>query len=191
MKFPSKELKAKSGSISGFIFENPNVGLKRGLFLSLEVDFEPIKYGDEEWECSLASEWIPYQGESWMQISDIDFENDLIKEMNETTFYMVEHDWCNDVQINIIHHDKNVFRLQLDANVEFSGYYSGDEDPSMPVHVDVLLPFTGFIIRRDNLFPKPSNSEDAIKVAQEFIGTSSFKAPTLDGEVFKFEPKIQ
>ncbi|MFD2232165.1 hypothetical protein [Alkalimarinus sediminis] len=189
MEFPHQELKAKSGSISGFIFENPSVGLKRGLFISIEVDFEPIKYGDNEWECSLASEWIPFKGNNWYELESIDFQDEFVKEMNETTFYLTTHDWCNDVHIELKREERNLFNLKLKANADFSGYYGGDENSSMPITVDLTVPFTNFIIRRDNLFPKPNSIEEALVVSNEFIDTTTFKEPSFDGEVFKFEPK--
>lgn len=190
MEFPYKELKAKSGSISGFIFENPNVGLKRGLFLSIEIRFSPVKYGEEEWECSLASEWIPFRGGSWKEIGGIDFSDSPVMEMNETTFYMVAHDWCKDVSINISHEKDNQFRVQLRAKAEFSGYYGDDRNSAMPIEIDILVPFTGFTIMRDNLFPKPSNVQEAVEVAAEFIDTASFQEPSFENGVFNFAPEL-
>lgn len=188
MPFPNHKLKAISGNIDGFIFENSNVDLKRNLFISINIQFDTIKYDDEEWECSLTSEWIPFVGNHWKDIENIDCKDDIFKEMNETSFYMTEHDWCNNLDLQINYIKDNVFRIQIETDVDFSGYTDGDENPSMPIKVDIEIPFSEIIIRGCNLEPELKDMNEAIKVASEFIDTKSFKAPSMDDGVFRFEP---
>ena len=41
-KFPYKNLIAKTGTISGFLFENPNIDLPRMLFHEIHVPIAPL-----------------------------------------------------------------------------------------------------------------------------------------------------
>jgi hypothetical protein len=58
MKFPAEALVPKGGQIYGHIFENQRIGLARSLSWSITVEFEPLRYGDEAFSCSMTCEWI-------------------------------------------------------------------------------------------------------------------------------------
>jgi len=188
MQFPNHELKAISGHIYGFIFENSNVDLKRNLFISINIEFDTIKYDDEEWECSLTSEWIPFVGNHWKDIENIDCESDIFKEMNETSFYMVEHDWCNNLDLQVNYIKNNIFRVKVKTDVNFSGYADGDENPAMPIEMDLELPFTEITIIGSNLEPELKDIDEAVKVVNEFIDTCSLSATSAIDDTFKFTP---
>ncbi len=189
MAFPYDKLKADSGNISGYIFENPQAGLERGLYLSIYVYFAPLRYDDGEWRCALISEFIPFNGRSWKDIEKVDSSDNKMQEIMDTSFYLTKHDSCNEVSINLTLQKNNMFRTKISTHVDFSGYLENDENPSMPVAVDLVIPFTGFTIQRDSFFPKPNNLEEAIDLASPFIDIKSFQEPTFTDGKFVFKPR--
>ena len=186
MKFPHKDLKPAEAEISGWIFENSNVGLKRGLFISVGVDFEAVQFGEESFNCSLATDWIPFHGGSWLELANLKLNSPEI----ESSFYMVSHDWCKPSKYELTHVEGTIFNLKFSGTVDFSGYYGGDEDPVMPIEFNTVATFKGFIINSDNIVPKQSGIEEAISVASAFIDVSSFQSPTLEEGIFKFKPMV-
>lgn len=110
--------------------------------------------------------------------------------MNETSFYVWQHDECNDVKIKMNLEKDNLFRVRFSAKANFSGFADDDVDPEMPIEIDTVVPFTGFTIRQETFSPRPSNEEEAVNVASEFIDPTSFHAPTFEDGVFSFEPKL-
>ena len=150
------------------------------MFLTIRIDFLPIKYDGENWECSLDSNWIPFNKRgSWQGIADIDFSDSSIIESNQTTFYFMYHRECNNVTTEVSYLDKNLFQVTLGALVENES----------PLKLDAVIPFTGFSIARDGFFPKPDSTKNAIDIASEFIDVKSFHEPSFENRVYSFEPK--
>jgi hypothetical protein len=58
MRFPTGSLIPSGGDIYCHVFENKHTGLARNLFWSITITFEPIQYGDNEFQCSMTCEWI-------------------------------------------------------------------------------------------------------------------------------------
>lgn len=188
MSFPYTKLKTKSGSIEAHIFESSYVGLNRDLFLDLHFDFLPIEYASESWNCSFSCEWIKFPGGSWKNIEKINISSDCLKQA-EASFYMWQHDHCELEVFNISYMKDNLFKVHIEALVDFSGYFGGDENPKMPIKIDTIAPFNGFSVDRNLFFPKPNTADDAIKLASEFIKTDSFHLPIEKKSLFKFVPK--
>jgi hypothetical protein len=189
MKFPYEKLRATSGGLSGLIFENPSVGLARGLFLSISFRFAPIRYDDRDWECSLTSDWIPFRGGSWKEFETIDYSSPEFPEHNETSFYMCEHDWCIEVEVSLSYEKENMFKVLLKSKVEFSGYFGDDADSEMPVGANLVVPFTNLTIPVGTVLQESSTPAETQRVASEFIDMNCFEEPMFDGRAFKLHPK--
>jgi hypothetical protein len=58
MRFPSEALVPTGGEIDCHVFENERTGLVRNLFWSITIGFQPLRYGEDEFECSMTCEWI-------------------------------------------------------------------------------------------------------------------------------------
>ncbi len=175
--FPSKALEPSGGQIYCHIFENKHTGLARNLFWSITVDFKPIQYGDEKFDCSMTCEWIRWPLRDWRDLDgkqlDVEFGEDGI----ESSFYMTEHDIASHTTLSLHHRRRNVFTVNANMLVDFHGYYGGDADPSMPVHAEVDLPFIGLLVTPANLSPKPTTPTKLKKVVSEFVDLAAYKEP--------------
>jgi hypothetical protein len=87
------------------------------------------------------------------------------------------HDLGTHSTLSLRHRRDNVFSVKADMLVNFHGYYGGDENPAMPVHAEVDVPFIGLLVIPSNLFPKPNNPAELRKVASEFVDLSSYEEP--------------
>ncbi len=57
MSFPAHSLVAAGGSLYSHVFENASTGLERGHFCHSLLDFDPLEYDENEWDCSVMVEW--------------------------------------------------------------------------------------------------------------------------------------
>jgi len=89
--FPADKLKANGGEIYAHIFENSMVGLQRNLFWTITLEFEPINYEDEDWECSMTCEWVPWRIRDWRDLHNLELKVGPDDRLIESSFYMVEH----------------------------------------------------------------------------------------------------
>ncbi|MFO0373983.1 MAG: hypothetical protein ACK5YY_06785 [Alphaproteobacteria bacterium] len=187
--FPHEKLVAISGTLQGHIFENERTGLKQSFFINLRIDFSPLDYSDETWECSFGLEWMLFPGGSWKNISHISMENPLLLQRAEASFYMASHDDCSLKKVNISYKELNLFHIEIEAEVDFQGYDEDDRNPHMPLKIDVTAPFQGFSVDRNLFFPKPNTTADAEALATKFVDLESFHPPLEKKGTFKFFPK--
>lgn len=191
-RFPSEALVSKGGEIYCHVFENQYTGIARNLFWSVTVKFAPIQYGNQRFDCSLTCDWIPWPVRNWRELDgrhlDVEYgENDI-----EASFYMTEHHLATRIRLSLAHQQANLFRVAVDLLVDFDGYYSGDEDPAMPVRGEMDIPFIGLLVNPGNLFPKPVNLSDVRKVLLEFVDLSAYCEPEpQEGDGFIFRPAVE
>ena len=190
MKFPSSSLKASGGAILCWIFENPQAGVARDLFWSFTVEFEPLHYCDDEWECSMCCEWLRWPIRDWRTLEGQQFESDTLSESRapEASFYMCSHDPARSVRLSVGERRGASFRVSLSMVVDFQGYAGGDENPEMKVEAESDLPFTGLIMMRDGLFPKPTTEAEADTIARNFMDIELLELPQLNRTRWEFRP---
>jgi hypothetical protein len=58
--FPAGALIPKGGQMYCHVHENQIIGLARGPFWLITLDFEPVGYGEDEVNCSIICGWIPW-----------------------------------------------------------------------------------------------------------------------------------
>ncbi len=176
-KFPSTAMVPSGGQMYCHIFENEHTGLKRNLFWSITVDFEPIQYGDERFTCSATCEWIPWPLRDWRQADGKQLDVDFGENGIESSFYVTEHDIATHTTLSLRHRRRNVFTVKMDLVVDFHGYYGGDANRSMPVHAEADVPFIGLLVIPANLSPKPTTPAKLKKVASEYVDLLAYKEP--------------
>ena len=60
--------RAEEARIHGHLFENPRMGIPRGIYWALFVQFEPVSLDSEEWPSSLGCEWIEWPIRRWEEL---------------------------------------------------------------------------------------------------------------------------
>ena len=177
MRFPSTSLIPKGGEIYCHIFENEAVELARNLFWSITVEFHPVRYGGEQFDCSLACEWIPWPIRTWQELEGRRLDVGYGDEGVEASFYMCEHHVADRIKLDVNRRSGTQFRVSVEALIDFAGYYGDDQDPAMPVRAEADLPFTGLLVIPDNLSPPPSTPSELSAVACEFVDLSVYGEP--------------
>jgi hypothetical protein len=172
--FPAHDLRASSGEISAFVFENPNIHLARSIWWSVTLEFEPVNYGGADWTCSMTTDWIPWKIRNWRDLAGQHLHCRYGDDGIESSFYLVEHDYGTETELTISAGGGSDFLVSMAMTVEFSGYLGDDADPSMKVRAQSLVPFTSVIIP-ESLFPKPVTETDAETIASEFVDLSAFQ----------------
>jgi len=139
----------------GYLFENPGAGVPRGLYANLIVKCEPITYQGETWEPAVLFDFLPLCNASKAHLAS------ETEPQVECSFYMAWHDpavaWRLDFDFGPDTWPTGV-RYQLAVN--YSGY-DGDACPDLKVSGASPVRFTGVVVLRDNIFPKPASFDDA------------------------------
>lgn len=190
-KFPASLLSPVGGDIYAHIFENSAVGLPRGLFWSVTIEFGPILHGKEEFDCSMTCEWLLPGIRDWRSLNGQDWAYLAEGESTvETSFYMTQHDEAELRKLTLKYKHENIIEVSMEMSVNFSGYFGGDEDPCMQVNAEkVELPLSNLIIVKGNLEPAPTSVEEAISIAAEYVDLSAFHEPEDEDWRYVFAPR--
>lgn len=191
MQFPSHLLKPKGGEIYAHIFENSRTGLSRGLFWSFSIEFEPLLYDEDEFDCSMTCEWLRWPIRNWHDLEGKRLEAAYGDNGIEASFYMSSHYVAKSVRLQVLNRSAATFRVLLAMTVDFHGYVGDDRNPEMPVAAEFDIPFTGLIIVPENLFPKPSTVEEAKEVARGFVDIDRYERPERDRHRYVLRPRIE
>jgi len=189
MSFPSHSLVPCGGKMYSIIFENTATGVVRSHFLSATIQFEPIKYADEDWNCSITTEWIPLRFGKWQDCLVQEYTTVSGSSQIESSFYMCQHHPASLKSLSISHIANSRFRVEISGLVDFTGYLGGDEDSAMRVHAEAEMDYFGLVIVPGNFFPKPLDSESIRGVAQEFVDLSVYQEPKEDRHRFVLLPR--
>jgi hypothetical protein len=188
--FPADKLKANGGEIYAHIFENSLTGLPRNLFWSVTLEFEPIRYEHEDWECSMTCEWIPWRVRDWRDLHNLELKVGPDNQPIESSFYMVEHDRGKETNLLLQRHEGNLFKARMAMTVDFTGLTGRDENPEMFVAGETIVPFKGVFVIPENLFPKPMTVAEVKYIAKEYIELSAYREPYKEKHGFILEPLI-
>lgn len=188
MPFPANSLVAVGGSMDSHIFENASAGIDRDHFWSLTIDFAPIEYEGNEWDCSLTIEWMRLPIRDWRSLNDSHVAKAFEDELVEASFYLTRHDWATVKELSLKHVADNRFRASLTAVVDFQGYTGDDVDPEMKISAEADIEYTELIIVPDNLSSKPKTSQEVSKVAAQFVDTTAYQSAEKDDFRFVMRP---
>jgi hypothetical protein len=190
MRFPAHRLLSTSGEIYSHIFENPRAGVERSLFWSVTAEFAPIEHGDEVFECSMTCEWIKWPFRQWMELDGRSLHAMYDEYGVEFSFYMRQHHIGKEVWLSLIRSQANRFLLDMKMDVNFLGYYGGDEESSMRVVAKLEVPYLGTLIVPDNLSPKPETMEAIQQAAAPFVESACYAPPALYNGNFILRPLV-
>lgn len=179
-------LQPSAGEIYGHVFENPAMGVRRDLYWNASVDFQPVLLDGEEWDCSLAIEWLTWPLRHWRDLHGAGLSKLRHPEMVECSLYLFAQ-----------HHPASLHHLELRKSgpaifeADFSAIADVD-DGSGPKLLNVSgrcnLTFTSIIVVASNLQPKPNSALEALAAAAEFTAMEDLKEPRSEDWRYLFEP---
>ena len=189
MSFPASKLTPRGGEIYSHIFDNALTGLSRGHFWSITVNFDPIDYADESWDCSMTCESLRFDTRRWTNLGNRTLSLPADDQFAESSFYMTEHDLASSTKLTLTCLTANRFRLQMAMTVDFHGYTGDNANPEMLVTADAEIEYSGLSIVPENLFPKPDTSELAKDAASQFVDLNLYNEPVWEGHCFILKPQ--
>ncbi|TQV77777.1 hypothetical protein [Denitrobaculum tricleocarpae] len=188
MSFPTELLVAKGGELTGYLFENKNIGFPRTLFFVSYIHFEEVQYLDEDFECSLNSEDIPFTGRDWRSLEQIDFTAAKAIEQINMSFYDGEHHFCHDIKGKFTYLGEDKYKIRQSAKIDYMGYDGDDAHPNLPVSAEAILTFDGIRVGKDNL-SKPASATDAKEALAEFLDLDLLQDPDESEWHYNFKPR--
>lgn len=189
MALRGEDIQCVGGECYAYIFENPNMGLKRGLFWNFFLECAPVILDGEEWEASILCDWVQFPMRNWREAKAVGLDTLPNREMLEASFYLLAHNPVDLSRLEIAHDRGHYFRVRMAGSFAVNGFEEL-EGIAVPLDVTGSVQFKGLIVMPDNLFPKPTDAVSASNVASEFIELEDFGEPTWDGSRFLFEPRV-
>jgi len=188
--FSADKLVASGGKIYCHLFENSLTGLPRNVYWSFTIDFDPIRYEDDDWNCSMTCEWLTWPLRDWRELAGRSLALGYGDEGSESSFYMCEHDIGKSTRLRIGSRTGNSFDLDMEMIVDFEGYTGKDRNPAMLVRGRSTVPFSGVIVVPDNLSPKPNTPVEMRRAVAAFLDTTLLKGPEPWRHAFRMEPLL-
>jgi hypothetical protein len=182
------KLTATGGEIYAHVHENLRTGLTRNLFWNLEIACEPVHWEGEDWECSLAIDWLTWPLQRWRELAGMNLGTVRQPELVESSLYLVG-----------AHHPVTLHRLTLQTGagqgivceVNGAARLALDEtERTLAVAISCSLLFTGVIVAAGNLIPKPQTPHDAAATVTPFLSLEGLRPAQPDGGRFVFEPDV-
>ena len=179
-------LRPIAGEIYAHVFENLRTGVRRNLFWNLSVEFEPVHMEDEQWDCSFAVEWLTWPVRTWPELNGMELEKVVLPEMVESSLYlMAEHHPVALHELRLTELRGNTFEAAFSASAQISTEHGNRTAPASFV---CPLRFTGIIVVRDNLEPKPSTAAQAGEAVAPFIQMDRLRQPRSEQWRYVLEP---
>ena len=171
------KLTALSADISGHLFENPKMGVPRGVYWSCSVAFAPIPEGTDEWQCTLLCDWISWPVRSWRDIDGLTLANCTGPlQMEASLYFLGEHQMISTIELSFHKTDMNYFRAtgRLSADLtDLDGRFFRGVEAKLEVNAE----FVGLRVVPDNLFPKPKSEAQASQALANFVDLQSYEPP--------------
>jgi hypothetical protein len=188
--------KAEKAGIYGHLFENPSVGIPRGIYWSCNVDFAPIpdspqsEEDGEGWPCTLLCDWITWPVRSWRDIDGLSLDSCVGPVAVEASLYFFgQHQPLSRIEISFRRAVADRFRVRGRFQADLT-----DIDGGMLREVtsafDVEGHFSGLSVLPDNLSPKPKSETQAIDALGKFADLQAYERPQWEEISWLFRPKI-
>lgn len=185
---PLHELQPVGGRLYAYVFQPHPFAVERSLLWSVTIDFRDVEYDGTNWPASLMFENVSLPVRRWPELSGLRLESIEEPASLSATFYFAGHhpgiaeplsfSRSRGAEFDVIMRLRLDFE-ELDGTVQTDAVISGS----------ARIPFDGIYIDRDNLFPKPSTSDEASSVLAPLIDVSDFHPPTWNAQSYVFVPR--
>lgn len=164
-----------TGEIYGHVFENPKVGVPRDLYWNARIEFEPVQLDGEDWDCSLAVEWLTWPVRRWRELDGMGLDQVRLRNFPEGSFYLFsEHHPAIFRRFMLRQKRPAVFEADFSAIADVN---DGSGKRLFEVLGKCELEFAGIIVVTENLASKPSTPADTRKAVSEFLALDDLDDP--------------
>lgn len=191
MGFPSDELRAVGGELSAHLFENPRVGVERGVYWGVRLDFARLQYEGDWFQCAMECEWIPWQIRDWRDLDGRSLKCRLEGEFAEASFYVFEHGLAESVDLSIRRVEGAEFEVSLSMIAEFEGWVGHDADPRLHVAGRARVPFEGVRFLPGHFDPAPHDADEALALAEPFLDLDAFSLEKTESGAWLLRPRVE
>jgi hypothetical protein len=188
-------LTAQSAEISGHLFENPSMGVPRGVYWSCNVDFAPVgrdekEEDDEGWPCTLLCDWIAWPIRNWRNISGLTLESCVGPIPIEASLYFfAQHQSLSNIELSFKHSHADRFRVRGRFLADLEDL-EGNILRGSRGEFDLEARFLGLSVLPDNLFPKPNSEKQVIEALGGFADLEAYERPLWEDISWVFKPRI-
>jgi hypothetical protein len=174
-----------AGGIYGHVFENPKVEVPKDLYWNIRVEFEPLQLGGENWDCSLALEWVTWPVRRWRDLNGMGLDQVRARDRMDGSFYLfAEHHPATFRHFKLRESSPAKFEADFSAIAEVDG---GSGQRLFEVSGKCDLNFAGILVVTDNLSRKPATPEDANAALAEFLKLDDLADPRSEQWRYVFE----
>lgn len=179
---------SNTGTLYAHLCENAGAGLPRDIYWSVYCPCAPIEIEGEEWETSLACEWLTWSVNDWKRLNVETLASVKRPELIETSYYLAAHHpvVLKELIVRVISGTTR-FLVHISGEAQITGF---DElDGLHGFAVDFEVEFTGLVIVPENLYPKPCSGEKAATALASFIQLADYDEPQWDRFRYVFMPR--
>lgn len=188
--------KAEKAEISGHLFENPSMGVPRGIYWSCNIDFAPIpesvesEEDDEGWPCTLLCDWITWPVRSWREINGLTLGSCVGPLAVEASLYFFgQHQPLSRIELLFQRSQADRFRIRGRFLADLEDF-SGCTLRGVTSEFDLEGDFSGLSVLPDNLFPKPKSEAQAIEALGKFADLQAYERPQWRETSWLFRPRL-
>jgi hypothetical protein len=177
------------GALSAHLFENPSAGVRRGLFWSVTLPCLPVRWDEEDWDCSLTCDWLQWPVRNWIELDGASLATALEASNAECSVYLAEHHPVKLTSLTIRRiEDTHCFVVTVQGTLDVEGFDELDGE-SIPVNLESEVDFEYVTVVPANLTPKPANAIEALVALEPFIDTAEFQPP--EWERFRYVLRLR
>jgi len=163
---PTELFQSKPGTMNGFIFANPNIGLAPTLFYTIRIPLRPfdsgIDYEDQPVETEFSLEWLVLPVRDWRELSNKSF--DLSSDEQDCSIYLgCAH---NPVEIRSLRFNRTGSLLLQAQCTLFCDFEFEGVGKSATLEVTVDLAFEGLAAESSIINPHADEKGIRDKLAQ-------------------------
>lgn len=172
-RFPTERLRPRRGEIYAYVFRNNKAGLPLGVYWNFFLPFRRMRHRGDTLDIALLADWATPDVRDWGDLEGMALTGAAAR-MMEGSFYVGEHDPLTRMDIRIGERQGRGFRVHWDVTADFSRWFEGEADPTLPVVADAWMDFDGVTLNSGFLAHENAGTQEARDIYQKFVDVSAF-----------------
>jgi hypothetical protein len=190
MPLALRAAKNSVGNLYAHLFENPRQGVERNVYWSLTVPCSPVRWDDEEHECSVTCEWLVWPSRDWRQLDGATLATVTKPKVIESSFYLADHHPVGLEQLELSRSDIGAqFRVKVAGTFTLEGFDELD-GTDMKFSLEGEVDFEGLVVVPGNLMSKPQSESEVLKAVAPYADLVNFDPPIFDGFRYVLRPAL-